>query len=50
MVDGVIEDDIKNFFEYWDRRKITLPNPDIYPLQFAYYVKLWRFYECNRTD
>jgi len=39
--------EVKSFLEWAKDSSICLPSPTDYPLQFAYYVRLYRFYERN---
>ena len=45
MTEAEVEQEIKEFIIYWDRRNVRLPNPDNYPRCFQQYVKLWRYYK-----
>jgi hypothetical protein len=35
--------EVESFLEYYSKRGICLPSPEHYPLQFAYYVRLYRY-------
>jgi len=36
--------EVKSFLEWAKDSSICLPSPEHYPLQFAYYVRLYRYY------
>ena len=40
-------DEVKSFLDWAKASNLCLPSPTHYPLQFAYYVRLYRFYERN---
>ena len=46
-MDDSVEQQIEAFFKYCSDRGIELPDPEHYPIQFAYHVKLWKYYSSQ---
>lgn len=45
----MIEDDIKDFYEYYKNME-KFPNFENQPISFKYYIKLWNYYrKRNRS-
>lgn len=43
----MIEDEIKEFLEYYEGRQ--LPNPEQEPIRFAFYVKMFRYWKSRKN-
>ena len=46
-MDDSVEQQIAEFLKYCSDRGIELPDPEHYPIQFAYHVKLWKYYSSQ---
>ena len=44
------EHEIVLFMHFWARRGIRIPDPTHYPKSFAWYVKLWRYYNERKRQ
>lgn len=41
--------EIQEFLSYWERRGTKLPNPEMYPKCFEYFVKIYKYYKSRGT-
>lgn len=44
-----MEKEIQEFIDYWEKRGTKLPDPDMYPKCFEYYIKIWKYYKSRGT-
>lgn len=42
--------EVKSFLEWAKDSSICLPSPTHYPLQFAYFVRLYRYYSDRKNN
>ena len=42
-----MDEEIQKFIDYWNNKGVRLPDPEMYPKCFQYYIKLYKYYQSR---